>query len=154
MGKSVNSILFTILSISKTIGIHGSLLLAVCTQETGLKNIFIENDRGTPTIGICGIKKATANTVGFDGTERELMDIKINIWYAAKYLKYQIKRYDGDYCKAVAAYNAGSYIESQKKPGFPKNLKYVRKVQEKLERDLQSKLSCDLKDSRFIDKLE
>lgn len=149
----MNNILSVFVGISKIIGIHASLLLAICTQETGLKNIFIENDKGSPTIGICGVKQATANLMGFSGTEKELMNTKTNIYYAAKYLRYQLDRYNGDYCKAVASYNSGSFIESQKKPGFPKNLKYVYKVREKLGKDLQRKLSCDEKEKYFMDSL-
>lgn len=138
----MNSVLSIIFSTSKIIGIRASFLLAICTQETGLKNIFIENDKGSPTIGICGIKKTTANLMGFNGTENQLMNTEINIYYAAKYLKYQIDRYNYDYCKAVAAYNAGSFIESQKKLGFPKNLRYVKLVQQKLPENLRAKLEC------------
>lgn len=129
---------------AKKAGVSGALLLAICTHESGLKNTLVPHDGGSPTYGVCQVKYETAKMLGFDGKAKDLMTPEINIKWAAEYLKYQNQRYNGDWCKVVAAYNAGTYNESKVVPGKPRNLKYVRNVQRKLAEDLQSKLSCDI----------
>lgn len=51
---------------------------------------------------------------------------EVNVYYAAKYLQYQIYRYDGDVRKGVASFNAGKHIENAQ--GLTVNRKYVSKV--------------------------
>lgn len=132
-----------ILSAAKAAKVSGQLLLAICLHESHLKNIEVPHDGGSPTYGICQVKLDTAKFLGYTGDGQGLMVPETNAKYAALYLKYQKERYDYDWCKATAAYNAGTYNESKKVPGKPRNLKYVRLVQQNLELDLQKKLSCD-----------
>jgi soluble lytic murein transglycosylase-like protein len=87
----------------------------------------VQNDGGTPTYGICQVKYETAQMLGYSGQPSGLMDPKENAKWAANYLRYQQVRY-GDWCKAIAAYNAGRYNESTVMPGYPRNLKYVNNV--------------------------
>ena len=117
-----------ILSIAKALGVPGVLLLAICTHESGLKNVKVLDDNGSPTYGVCQIKISTAKMVGFQGKSEDLMIPNTNIVYSAKYLKYQLERYDGNWCMATAAYNAGTYNPSEKVPGKPRNLKYVKGI--------------------------
>lgn len=131
-----------ILLAAKKAGVSGALLLAICTHESGLNNVFVPHDNGSPTYGICQVKYDTAKMLGFTGEAKDLMVPSVNAKWAASYLKYQKKRYDGNWCKATAAYNSGTYNESKKVPGCPRNLKYVKNVQRKLEETLQFKLSC------------
>lgn len=135
-----------ILIAAKKAGVSGALLLAICTHESGLNNVLVPHDGGSPTYGVCQVKYDTAKMMGFTGKPKDLMTPAVNVKWAAKYLKTQHARYDGDWCKTVAAYNAGRYNESKKVPGKPRNLKYVRNVQRKLAEDLQNKLSCDIVD--------
>lgn len=132
-----------ILAAAKAAKVSGELLLAVCMHESNLKNVEVPHDGGSPTYGICQVKLGTAQMLGFTGNAKGLMVPEINAKWAAIYLKKQKERYDQDWCKAVAAYNAGRYNESKVSPGYPMNLKYVRKVQAKLEDHLRHKLSCD-----------
>jgi soluble lytic murein transglycosylase-like protein len=130
--------------VSKQVGVSASLMLAICTHESGLRNIHNENDHGTPSIGICQLKVATAQLLGFKGTRKNLEDPMTNAKWAARYLKMQLERYDNDGCKAVAAYNSGSFAESKKKPGYPRNLRYVKEVQELIvERNINMLLDCN-----------
>jgi soluble lytic murein transglycosylase len=115
-----------ILTIAKMIGVPTALLLAICTHESNLKNVVRNNDSGSPTYGICQVKKSTAEFLGYKGEGEGLMSPKTNVKYAALYLKYQLDRYDGDINKAIAAYNAGSFNESS--PGIPRNLRYLNTV--------------------------
>ncbi|NJO48238.1 MAG: lytic transglycosylase domain-containing protein [Leptolyngbyaceae cyanobacterium RM2_2_4] len=132
-----------ILLAAKKAGISGSLLLAICTHESGLKNVLVPHDGGSPTYGICQVKYDTAKMMGFTGEAKDLMTPEVNTKWAAEYLKYQKSRYDGDWMKSTAAYNSGTYNESKKVPGCPRNLKYIRFVQKKLEDSLKHRLSCD-----------
>jgi soluble lytic murein transglycosylase-like protein len=119
-----------ILAAAKAAKVSGSLLLAICMHETGLKNVTVRQDGGSPTYGLCQVKYETAQGLGYDGMPDGLLIPETNAKYAALYLKKQLIRYDYDQNKAVAAYNAGRYNESTKYPGYPKNLKYVKKVLE------------------------
>ena len=142
-----------ILNAAKNAKVSGALLLAICTHESGLNNTLVPHDGGSPTYGICQIKAGTAASVGFTGKDKDLMIPEINAKYAALYLKYQEGRYNGDWTKTVAAYNSGTYNESKKIPGCPRNLEYIKNVQKKLHESLKHKLSCD-KDGSEYDKWE
>ena len=61
------------------------------------------------------VKLATARAMGFKGTEKQLSSPDTNIEYAAKYLAYQLKRYNGNYEKAIVSYNRGSYSNEGKR---------------------------------------
>ena len=143
-------IILTLTQAAKAVGISPSLLLAVCMTETNLRNIDVVNDGGTPSYGVCQVKLETAKWMGkvhnisyvANFSEKEMRDVFKNAKAAALYLKYQINRYDGDYCKAVAAYNAGSFKESTKKPGLPFNWKYLKKVRSYGDKKVESKLDC------------
>lgn len=134
-----------ILAAAKAMKVSGVLLLAICSYETNLTNVTVYHDGKSPSYGICQVKFETATTVlGFKGKAEDLVNPKTNAKWAAKYLAYQESRYgDTDWCKIVAAYNAGSYNESRKIPGKPRNLKYVRRVQKRLPEEFQSMLSCE-----------
>jgi hypothetical protein len=134
-----------ILMAAKKAAVSGALLLAICTHESGLKNITVPHDGGSPSYGICQIKFETAKMVGFTGQEKDLMKPEVNAKWAAEYLKFQKERYGGEWLKAVAAYNSGTYNPSSKVPGCPRNLQYVKNVQRKLAEDLQQKLQCGTK---------
>lgn len=65
------------------------------------------DDGGANSVGICQIKLKSAKQMGFKGTEKQLLDPKTNIYYAAKFLSYQIKRYHSVQ-RGVVAYNRGN----------------------------------------------
>jgi len=136
-----------ILAAAKTAKVSGSLLLAICTHETNLTNIVVYNDGNSPSYGICQIKLETAKMIGFKGRAKDLINPQVNAKWAALYLKYQEQRYGANkWCEMTAAYNAGSFSESKKFPGKPRNLKYVRRVQKNLDEELKNKLSCEPKE--------
>lgn len=133
-----------ILAAAKLVKVPGALLLAICAHESADFTMHHNpNDAGTPSYGVCQVKEETAKMFGFKGDLALLNGPRISAKYAALYLKYQIGRYgDEDWCKITAAYNAGTYNESKRHPGKPRNLKYVKYVQKKLAEELQPKLSC------------
>ncbi len=79
----------------------------MCYVESSHRIAVIHhNDGDGHSLGICQIKLKTAKWLGFKGTEKELMNPKVNIYYAGKYLKHQIRRYKSIE-KGVIAYNFG-----------------------------------------------
>jgi soluble lytic murein transglycosylase-like protein len=133
-----------ILSAAKSAHVSGAILLAICTHESGLRNVRVARDGVSPTYGVCQIKGETAKMLGYEGNPENLMNPAINAKYAALYLKYQYDRYDRNFYKAVAAYNAGKYNESQIVRGCPRNLQYVKHVQSKLADHMKNQLSCKI----------
>lgn len=137
-----------ILSIAKTVGVNASLLLAICSTETGLQNIDSFNDGNTHSIGVCQVKEDTANLVGKvygvkdlqKASEEDLRDPKKIIKAAAYYLKWQIERYEGSECIAALAYNSGSIILNKNKK--PINLKYLKSVSAIYENDTGQEIEC------------
>jgi len=131
-----------ITSIAKSVGVSASLLWAVCNHESnGFMYDYTMYDAGSPSYSICQVKESSARQLGFKGKAMELRNPYVGIKYAALYLKYQQTRYGDDWVKLTSSYNAGSYIEGKVK-GCPKNLKYIKKVQEKLDKSLRYKLEC------------
>ena len=121
---------------AKAAGVSPAILIAICTTETGLKNIHNMSDGGSPSLGICQIKTNTARSLGVlledkkmaKWTEKDLKDVTNNAKAAALYLKWQLERYDNNLCGAIAAYNSGTLFESKKEPGHPRNYRYVKEV--------------------------
>lgn len=140
-----NAIVLAITKAASAAKVSSALLLAICSYESADFTVTYNHiDGGSPSYGICQIKEDTARMLGFKGKASELMNTHTNAKWAARYLKYQEDRYGtNDWCKLAAAYNAGSYNESKKVPGKPRNLKYVRRVQRKLAEELQDRLSCE-----------
>lgn len=111
---------------TQTFKLPEHLLSALCYVESTHNIHAVHKDDGSSSsLGLCQIKLTTARLLGFKGTEAKLMKPAINAYYAAKYLKKQLVRYDGDTLKAVAAYNSGSYKERN---NSPINKQYVTKV--------------------------
>ena len=103
------------------------LLNAVCWVESSHRPQVIHKDDGKGhSVGLCQIKIGTARMLGFSGTQEDLLDPVVNAYYSGKYLSKQIKRYNGNLTKAIAAYNAGRFNADEN--GLPLNKKYVKKV--------------------------
>src|ERR1019366_248284 len=100
------TILFTTIGVKYAI--PSNLLSSLCYVESRHNISAIHHDDGDMnSVGVCQVKLKTARDFGFKGTEKQLMNPKTNITYAAKYLSHQLKRYHGQVNKAVIAYNQG-----------------------------------------------
>lgn len=115
-------------SATHTFHLPEGLLPALCFVESGHHIKAINpHDGGSPSLGVCQVKESTARFLGYKGSVEALQkDLKINTYYSAKYLRYQMDRYHNDIHRAVAAYNAGTYKTDDK--GQIKNVGYVVKV--------------------------
>lgn len=106
------------------------LLLALCWGESSFRKNTSHMDNGSMSYGACQVKLETARWMDkvyhlrHKVTPTKLENVKVNAFYAAKYLQYQLARYDGDWEKAVDAYNAGS--AQVMKHGH--KTKYIKKV--------------------------
>jgi soluble lytic murein transglycosylase-like protein len=95
--------------IEAQVGLPPGLLGAISQVESGGNpNAVHKNDGKGDSLGLFQIKLSTARMVGFRGTKKQLMNVKTNAYFAAKYLKKQIQRYHGNYAQAVTAYNSGT----------------------------------------------
>lgn len=95
------------MSTSMQLNLPPNLLQSICyVESTHRINSVHYNDGTSNSIGICQIKLRTAQWLGFKGTERELMEPNVNIYYAGLYLRHQLTRYKV-VNKAVIAYNQG-----------------------------------------------
>lgn len=125
MGLVLVTMLFQ--TATTTFDLPPNLLSALCYVESSHNTTAVHHDDGKgASLGICQIKFPTAQLMGFKGTKKDLMLPANNIYYAGKYLKKQLSRYNGDVRKAVAAYNAGTYKEN--KQGININKLYVSRV--------------------------
>lgn len=103
------------------------LLIGLCAVESSLDPKAINwTDGGSASYGLCQIKEATAKGEGFEGDTVLLLNPLINAFHSASYLSRQLTRYGGDYCSAIAAYNAGT--RRFNKRGLFINEAYVKKV--------------------------
>jgi len=114
---------------AEKVGVPKKLLRAICAAESGLKPwAYRYGDGGSQrnsAFGICQVLHSTAKAYGFRDEncykdfrnsyfrERNYKACKLfgpytNSLIAARYLKYQLKRYDGSWISAIAAYNSGS----------------------------------------------
>lgn len=115
------------LSVSQNYNLPPQLLSSLCyVESTHRVNAFHMDDGNSPSLGVCQIKLGTARLLGFKGTQERLMVPEINILYSGKYLHKQLRRYNQDLHKAIAAYNSGTWLVNEK--GETKNRQYVQKV--------------------------
>lgn len=112
---------------AKEVGVPPDLLSAICYAESHHKVKAYVHADGTGdnhAFGVCQVLLETAEQFGFrdercrddftDNKERrtysncKLFGPYTNAFYAAKYLKYQLDRYNNSWIYAVASYNTGS----------------------------------------------
>ena len=128
---------------AKAAKVSAVLLYAICAHESRDFSLdFSKYDNGSPSYSVCQVKENTAKMFGFVGNPLRLRNAIVGAKYAALYLKYQEDRYGEDWIKLVSSYNAGSFSESSKIRGCPRNLKYLRLVRQKLPEHLRKKLDC------------
>jgi soluble lytic murein transglycosylase-like protein len=85
------------------------LLNAVCYTESHYDIRAIHKDDGHgDSLGICQVKLETAQWLGYKGNAKQLMIPRLNMYYSAKYLRYQLDRYNQNIPQALIAYNMGN----------------------------------------------
>lgn len=122
---SALALVFT--TVTASLQLPVGLISAVCHVESNHKiHVVNYDDGGEDSLGMCQIKLSTARMVGFKGTREDLMEPIVNAYYAGRYLRMQIRRYDNYIPYGVAAYNAGKLKLTPSKKIV--NVKYVDKV--------------------------
>lgn len=109
----------TIVDAADKASVPRELLLAICWVESSYRTkLEVKLDGATPSYGICQVKLETAqwldryNKHKLSASKERLQVPFVNAFYAAKYLKYQLKRYNNDWKKAIDAYNKGTHQSS------------------------------------------
>jgi len=103
------TLLLLFVSATSTFNLPQGLLSALCFVESSHRvEAMHKDDGGSNSIGVCQIKYTTAKELGFKGTSKDLRKPEVNIYYAAKYLAKQIKKYHS-VDKGIVAYNLGHY---------------------------------------------
>ncbi|AXI42154.1 lytic transglycosylase domain-containing protein [Sulfitobacter sp. SK011] len=71
--------------------------------------------RNGPYYGLLQILPATARSMGFQGSPKDLLDADTNLKYAVKYLRGAWLLADGDHGTAVKWYSRGYYYEAKRR---------------------------------------
>ncbi len=90
--------------------VRPSFLRAVVACESNF------NDRAKSRAGARGLAQVMPQTARLLGVEPELLwDPEVNLYSAAKYIRFLVDRYGNDLDKVLIAYNAGpAYVESDR----------------------------------------
>lgn len=117
---------------AQSFNVDADLLMALCHVESRCNPFVVSYDDGTKkeralgimskSLGMFQIKLATARSLGFKGTAKDLMKPTLNSFYAAKLLNIHYTKY-GSTTKALSSYNAGRPIKG--------NMEYVNSVVDK-----------------------
>jgi hypothetical protein len=118
------------------------LLLAVCWGEGSFRNDkkLTHADGKSFSYHTCQVKLETAQFMDrwyknkFKANPKRLVDTKVNAFYAAQHLKYQLRRYNWNWQKAVDAYNKGTARSSKSK--YVKKVEASNRMLRKMLRDL------------------
>jgi hypothetical protein len=110
-----------ITSIALANGLPPGLLESICWVESNHRNTINFNDGPTASYGPCQIKAVAAKQVKPNVKGSELLRPELSIDLAARYLKWQYRRY-GTWNQAIQAYNRGR-VDKPFKPCY-----YVNKV--------------------------
>lgn len=121
-------------------GAPPKLLVAICWVESR-HNPWAYN-KNDPSYGLCQLMYPTAKQMGYKGKPAGLFNAQINAKYAAKYLRWQLKRYKNNWLLAIVSYNAGSVIRNRR--GRIVNFKYADKIIKTLGGECERK-QCNLK---------
>ena len=90
-------------------GIPASLLHRVIQRESGYR----ADARNGPYYGLMQILPGTAQSMGYEGSDRGLLDAETNLRWAGAYLRGAWIVADGDESEAVRWYASGYYYEAR-----------------------------------------
>ncbi len=113
-------------------GIPHEWLRAHLYVESSGRDWITPEPGGQTSYGVMQILPATARQMGYQGEDAALVNPALSIRYGARYLAYQLRRYDGVYRRASIAYKAGTWDATR--DAFPSNVAYWEAVQECLYR--------------------
>jgi hypothetical protein len=88
-------------------------------------------NRRTGATGLGQVMAATAQDPGFGVTPlRDRLDPVENLRFSAEYMRAMLDKFDGDYAKALAAYNAGPGVVDRAGgiPAFEETQNYVARI--------------------------
>lgn len=113
---------------SQKYNVPANLIYAMVQTESAFRPYAVSS---AGAVGLMQIIPSTGEWLGVE----DLNDPEQNIMGGTKFIKYLLRRFDGDLEKAVAAYNAGpsAVIRHKGIPPYKETQKYVKKVIERME---------------------
>jgi len=154
---------------AKKVGVPHKLLRAICYSESRLDTRAVAYSDGGGTnhaLGMCQILYQTAVGMGMGSDDRCLTHIEksqrvygncklfgpyTNAFYAARVLKYQLRRYNESWANATAAYNSGTVKICSKRAYYSVRI-YVKKTGTVKWRRIKCK-SGGLMNSNYVDRV-
>lgn len=116
-------------SAAERYGLDPDIFLAQVQQESGFNPNAVS---GAGAQGLTQIMPNTAAQPGFGVTpfQGDVFDPEANLDFGARYMKAMVDRYDGDYSKGLAAYNAGAGTVDKADgiPNIEETQNYVRTI--------------------------
>ena len=103
-------------------GIPPEWIRAHVQVESSGRDVVTDEGGGLWSYGVMQVLPGTAALVGYEGPDAELVRPELSVRYGARYLARQLRRYDGDYGKAIIAYKAGTWDEQRET--FASNIAY------------------------------
>ena len=88
-------------------GVSAQLLVSMCFYESSFKNIIRHQDGNHTSVGICQVQLPAAQDVDKDIRMVDLLNMEINAYVAATYLRQRIDKFNGRVWCGVSAYNKG-----------------------------------------------
>ena len=110
-------------------GVEPDIFVRLIQQESGFNPTAVNPDTGAT--GLAQIMGPTAQDPGFGVAPiRDRLDPVESLRFGAEYLSAMLRRYDGDYPRALAAYNAGfgKVDEAGGIPNFRETQNYVANI--------------------------
>lgn len=107
---------------ARRFGIDEKVALAQISQESGF------NPKARSSVGAVGIAQFMPATAARFGVNVNSVESSLDGW--GKYMSFLLKRYNGDYSKALAGYNAGEGNVDKYKgvPPFAETQNYVKSI--------------------------
>lgn len=91
-------------------GLQNGMLRTILLMESNLNANAVNLSAPVPSYGISQITMQTFTSF-CGGTRENIMDIRANMACAARYLAFQLKRFNGDIRRTIMAYNEGTPCE-------------------------------------------
>jgi soluble lytic murein transglycosylase-like protein len=130
--KSIKEIILEASYVNK---VPPEIMLAVCSVESGLNPALVNPDDGdSASWGLGQIKVGTAKKLGFTGHGKDLLNPEVNAYFSAKYMRYQLERYEFSWIRGIKSYNAGTSHTNKPNDYYNQVYKFIKQYDKELDK--------------------